>query len=309
MSTDISTAVGTEDRIEDGTEDRTPSERPQQPERPGRSAPAAPPAVPPVARRTPRVAGLLLGLLTKTAAIAVLLLLWELAPRFDLVDRTFLPPFSDVLDAWFGLLDNGQLASNTQASLTRSLTGFGLSVVIGVPLGLLIGWYRPLATLLSPLLELFRNTAALALLPVFVLVLGIGETSKISIVLYACVWPILLNTVSAVRSVDPTLLRLARSLDLSAPRLFQKVIVPASVPVIFTGIRLAGAVSILVLVAAEMVGAKAGLGYLINASQYNFAIPQMYAGIVTISVIGVAFNQLLVALERRFTAWRAPHDR
>ncbi|MFG3049327.1 ABC transporter permease [Kitasatospora sp. NPDC048239] len=254
-------------------------------------------------RRLPR---LLLAGLGKSVAVAALLLLWELAPRFDLVDRTFLPPFSEVVDAWVGLLESGQLADNTWASLTRSLSGFGLAVVIGVPLGLLIGWYRPVASLLSPLLELFRNTAALALLPVFVLILGIGETSKISIVLYACLWPILLNTISAVRSVDPTLIRLARSLDLSAPRLFQKVILPASVPIVFTGIRLAGAVSILVLVAAEMVGAKAGLGYLINASQYNFAIPQMYAGIVTISLIGVVFNQLLVALERRFTAWRAP---
>ncbi len=262
--------------------------------------------VPAVLRRLP---GLLLSGAIKSVAVLALLLLWELAPRFELVDRTFLPPFSEVLDAWYGLLQSGQLADNTWASLTRSLSGFGLAVAIGVPLGLLIGWYRPVANLLSPLLELFRNTAALALLPVFVLILGIGETSKISIVLYACLWPILLNTISAVRSVDPTLIRLARSLDLSAPRLFQKVILPASVPVIFTGVRLAGAVSILVLVAAEMVGAKAGLGYLINASQYNFAIPQMYAGIVTISVIGLVFNQLLVALERRFTAWRAPLDR
>jgi NitT/TauT family transport system permease protein len=95
-------------------------------------------------------------------------------------------------------------------------------------------------------------------------------------------------------------------MDLSAPRLFQKVILPAAVPTIFTGIRLAGASSILVLVAAEMVGAKEGLGYLINASQYNFAIPQMYAGILTISVIGVAFNQLLVTVERRLSSWRVP---
>ncbi|GGV06941.1 hypothetical protein GCM10010495_19220 [Kitasatospora herbaricolor] len=279
-------------------------------------APAGPVDRAPGAKRAPdpargpgllrRLSGLLLRGAVKSVAILALLLLWELAPRFELVDPTFLPPFSEVLDAWYGLLQNGQLADNTAASLTRSLSGFGLAVVIGVPLGLLIGWYRPVANLLSPLLELFRNTAALALLPVFVLILGIGETSKISIVLYACLWPVLLNTISAVRSVDPTLIRLARSLDLSAPRLFQKVILPASVPVIFTGVRLAGAVSILVLVAAEMVGAKAGLGYLINASQYNFAIPQMYAGIVTISVIGLVFNQLLVALERRFTAWRAP---
>jgi NitT/TauT family transport system permease protein len=243
---------------------------------------------------------------TKSAAIAALLLLWETAPRLGLVDRTFLPPFSEVAHAWWGLAGDGQLADNARASLVRSFSGFGLAVAVAVPFGLLIGWYRPVADLLGPLLEVFRNTAALALLPVFVLLLGIGETSKISIVVYACTWPILLNTISAVRNVDPTLLKLAKSMDLSAPRLFQKVILPASVPVMFTGIRLAGAVSILVLVAAEMIGAKAGLGYLINASQYNFAIPQMYAGIITISAIGVAFNQFLVAVERRLSSWRVP---
>jgi NitT/TauT family transport system permease protein len=243
---------------------------------------------------------------TKSAAIVALLLLWETVPRLGLVDRTFLPPFSEVARAWWGLAADGQLADNARASLVRSFSGFGLAVAVAVPLGLLIGWYRPVADLLGPLLEVFRNTAALALLPVFVLLLGIGETSKISIVVYACAWPILLNTISAVRNVDPTLLKLAKSMDLSAPRLFQKVILPSSVPVIFTGIRLAGAASILVLVAAEMIGAKAGLGYLINASQYNFAIPQMYAGIITISAIGVVFNQFLVTVERRMDSWRVP---
>ncbi|AJT69150.3 ABC transporter permease [Streptomyces chattanoogensis] len=253
-----------------------------------------------------RLPSLLRKAATRSAAIVALLLLWEAAPQLGLVDRTFLPPFSEVAGAWWELAADGQLADNTGASLARSFSGFGLAVAVAVPLGLLIGWYRPVAELLDPLLEVFRNTAALALLPVFVLLLGIGETSKIAIVVYACTWPILLNTISAVRNVDPTLLRLARSMDLSAPRLFQKVILPASVPVVFTGIRLAGAASILVLVAAEMIGAKAGLGYLINASQYNFAIPQMYAGIITISAIGVAFNQVLVTAERRLSSWRVP---
>ncbi|MFG2331045.1 ABC transporter permease [Streptomyces sp. NPDC048604] len=251
-----------------------------------------------------RLTSLLATGATKSVAIAALLLLWETAPRLELVDRTFLPPFTEVAAAWWELAADGQLADNTYASLVRSFSGFGLALAVAVPLGLLIGWYRPLADLLGPLLEVFRNTAALALLPVFVLLLGIGETSKISIVVYACTWPILLNTISAVRHVDPTLLKLAKSMDLSAPRLFQKVVLPSAVPVMFTGIRLAGAVSILVLVAAEMIGAKAGLGYLINASQYNFAIPQMYAGIITISAIGVTFNQLLVAVERRLSSWR-----
>ncbi|MFJ4859174.1 ABC transporter permease [Streptomyces sp. NPDC088748] len=242
----------------------------------------------------------------RSAALVALLALWETAPRLGLVDATFLPPVSEVATAWWELLGNGQLGQHTRASLARSFGGFGIAVAVAVPLGLLIGWYRPVAALLGPLLEVFRNTAALALLPVFVLLLGIGETSKVSIVVYACVWPVLLNTISAVGNADPTLVRLARSMDLSTPRLFQKVILPSSVPAIFTGIRLAGAVSILVLVAAEMIGAKAGLGYLINASQYNFAIPQMYAGIITISAIGVAFNQLLVTIERRLSTWRVP---
>ncbi|MGW7432429.1 ABC transporter permease [Streptomyces sp. NPDC054861] len=270
-------------------------------------APRAPHGGAAAARATGRRAvRLLRTAAVKSVAVLGLLLLWETAPRLDLVDRTFLPPFSEIATAWWQLAADGQLAENAGASLTRSFSGFGIAVAVAVPLGLLIGWYKPVANVLGPLLELFRNTAALALLPVFVLLLGIGETSKISIVVYACTWPILLNTISAVRHVDPTLLRLAKSMDLSAPRLFQKVILPASVPVVFTGIRLAGAVSILVLVAAEMIGAKAGLGYLINASQYNFAIPQMYAGIITISAIGVAFNQLLVAVERRLSSWRLP---
>lgn len=261
---------------------------------------------PPAAALARRVLRGLRAVALRSAAILALLALWEAAPRLGLVDATFLPPVSEVAKAWWGLLGNGQLAEHSKASLARSFGGFGIAVAVAVPLGLLIGWYRPVAALLGPLLEVFRNTAALALLPVFVLLLGIGETSKVSIVVYACVWPILLNTISAVGNADPTLVKLARSMDLSTPKLFQKVILPASVPVIFTGIRLAGAVSILVLVAAEMIGAKAGLGYLINASQFNFAIPQMYAGIVTISVIGLAFNQVLVAIERRLSTWRVP---
>ncbi len=273
---------------------------------------AAPPARPVAAPSAPAVApgrpARLLGLggraLHRSAALLALAAIWETAPRAGLVDRVFLPPLSEVLAAWWELLRTGQLADHVGASLTRSLTGLALAVVTAIPLGLLIGWYRPLADLLSPLLEVFRNTAALALLPVFVLILGLGETSKIALVVYACSWPILLNTVAGVKGVDPLLIRSARSMGLNHLRLFQKVILPAAVPTVFTGVRLAGAYSILVLVAAEMVGAKAGLGYLVNYAQYNFAIPDMYAGIITISAIGLVVNQLLVAGERRFSTWR-----
>ncbi|SDS56745.1 NitT/TauT family transport system permease protein [Paenibacillaceae bacterium GAS479] len=239
-----------------------------------------------------------------SAAITAFAAIWELVPRLGLVDSTFLPPLSTVLSAWWELAASGALLEHFQASIVRSISGLLLAIAVAIPLGLAIGYYKPVAALLNPLLELFRNTAALALLPVFILILGIGETSKITIVLFACTWPILLSTVNGVRSVDPLLIKSARSLGLQPFKLFFKVILPASLPSIFTGIRLAGASSILVLIAAEMVGAKAGLGYMINYTQYNFQIPEMYAGILTISALGLLINQGLVLLERRFSGWK-----
>lgn len=242
----------------------------------------------------------------KSVAVLLFLLLWEFGPKY-LVDgqtRVFLPPLHEDLQAGWRLCRNGQLADNLHASLTRSVIGFGIALLAAVPLGLLIAWYRRLESLLNPLLELFRNTAALALLPVFTLLLGIGETSKISIVTYASFFPILLNTISGVKTVDPLLVRAARSLGLSSFRLFYKVILPSAVPTIFTGIRMAGSASILVLIAAEMVGAKAGLGYLIINAQSSFQIPDMYAGILTTAIVGVTVNYALVRLERHFSRWR-----
>jgi NitT/TauT family transport system permease protein len=240
------------------------------------------------------------------ASIAILgfLALWETAPRFGLVNVTFFPPLSEVLRVWWQLLLSGDIAENTLDSLTRSFSGFLLAIVVSIPLGLAMGWWKPMAQYLNPLLELFRNTAALALLPVFILLLGLGETSKIAIVFYTCVFPLLLNTISGVRNVDPLLIKSARSMGLSSVSLFRRVILPASVPTIFIGIRQAGASSILVLVAAEMVGAKSGLGYMIQYTQFSFQIPEMYASIITISIIGVIINYLLVYLERKLTAWK-----
>jgi NitT/TauT family transport system permease protein len=237
--------------------------------------------------------------------VIVLAAVWELAPRSGVVDPHFVPPLSQVLDSWWDLVRSGELWTHLRASLVRSGVGFGLAVVLAIPLGAAVAWYSLLRDVATPVLEIFRNTAALALLPVFVLILGIGETSKIAIVLFACFFPILLNTISGVASVDPQLLRTARVLGLSPIATFRKIVFPAAVPTIFTGIRISGAAAILVLIAAEMIGATAGLGFLINYSQMNFLIPQMYAGIITTSALGLATNYGLVALERRFSRWRA----
>lgn len=267
------------------------------------------PAVAPVPRAPSaarRAAGIGRTGVRRSAAVVAFLLLWELGPQYLLESSraVFLPPLHVVLEALWDLVRTGQLQEHLTASLTRSAIGFGLAVVVGVTVGIAVAWYGGLRELLTPLLELFRNTAALALLPVFTLLLGIGELSKVSIVAYAAFFPVLLNTVAGVRTVDPLLVRAARTLGLSNLQLFAKVVLPSAVPTIFTGIRMAGTASILVLIAAEMVGAKAGLGYLIVNAQSSFQIPQMYAGILTVSVFGLVVNTALVRLERRFSRWR-----
>lgn len=243
-------------------------------------------------------------LVKQSIVLLLFFVVWEVAPRIGLVDPAFFPAFSEVAAAWWNMLLSNELFSHFSASITRSIAGFGLAIAIAIPLGLIIGWYPIARDLLNPILELFRNTAALALLPVFILLLGIGETSKIAIVFFACTWPILLNTIAAVRNVDPLLIKSARSMNISSFSLFYKVILPASIPTMFTGIRMAGTGAILVLIAAEMVGAKEGLGYFITYSQYNFMIPEMYAGILTISILGLLINYGLLALEKRLSRWK-----
>lgn len=238
------------------------------------------------------------------AGLITVALIWEFVPRLGLVDSYLIPPLHVVLKEWWEIASDGSLLKNLRASLVRSGLGFAVAIVLAIPLGAAIAWYRPVREFFQPVLELFRNTAALAILPVFTLLLGIGETSKIAIVTYACFFPVLLSTITGVATVDPQLLRSAKVLGLSPIATFRKVVFPAAIPTIFTGIRISGAAAILVLIAAEMIGATAGLGFLINYSNMNFLIPKMYAAILTTSVLGVAVNYALVWLERRVSRWR-----
>jgi len=246
----------------------------------------------------------LLSLARTISGLLVLGLAWELLPKLQIVDPHFVTPFGRVAATWWQLLRDGALWQQLEPSLLRAGIGFGGAVLIGIPLGAAIAWYRPAREIATPVLEVFRNTAALAILPVFTLILGIGELTKYTIVCYACLFPILLNTISGISNVDTQLMRTARVLGLSPVATFRKVALPAAMPTIFTGIRISGAVSVMVLIAAEMVGATAGLGYFINASEQGFQVPDMYAGILSITLLGLAINYGLLFLERRLSRWQ-----
>ena len=236
--------------------------------------------------------------------IVIFLALWEALPRLGVVSDAYLSPPSAVLASIAQLVDTGQLWKHVAASLQRSLWGLLLASFSGVVLGLLIGSSKRLAAIVDPVLQLFRQTSAFALFPVFILFLGIGELSKVAIIFWASFWPVLLSTVSGVKQVDRLFVNSALSMGASRRFVFFKVVLPASLPSIFTGVRLAGAYSITALVAAEMIGAHSGLGFLTLNSQETFQIPSMYAGILLLAVLGLLLNYLLALLERRLLRWR-----
>ncbi|KAB0678537.1 ABC transporter permease [Aureimonas leprariae] len=250
------------------------------------------------------LAGALQGLPLLVAFFA----LWEIAPRLGWLNPIFFPPLSEVGAAWIAMLRDGTLGLHIGISLQRAAFGFALASVVAIPLGLLMGRYPRFERVSDLLVQTLRNTSQFALLPVFILLLGIGEASKVAITFYSSVFFLLVNTISGVKSVDPVLLKAARSMGTSDLDLFGKVILPASVPSIVAGARLAVKSSIFAVIGAEMLAAKSGLGYLIQQAQLMMETADMYAGILTMTAIGLLVNYALVWFERWATSWKRGAD-
>ena len=236
-------------------------------------------------------------------AILLFLLVWQLLSQFELVDPSVIPPVTKVVVAMADGFIDGGLSSNMLVSLRRAGIAFGISVSVAIPLGLLMGSFRRFEDFIDGLLQLFRQTSALAVYPIFILLLGLGETSKITIIGWAAFFPVLLNTISGVKLVDRRLIEMSRVFGASRTEVFKRVVLPGATPAIFVGLRLSATISLLLLVAAEMIGAKAGLGFLIINSQYNFEIPMMFAAIVLLASIGLAVNYALLFVQGRLCRW------
>ena len=238
-------------------------------------------------------------------AVLAFALLWEISPRAGWINALFFPPLSRVLAALGEMIADGTIAQHIGISLQRAALGFALAVVVAVPLGLAMGRYALFERMSDFLVQTLRNTSQFALMPVFILVLGIGEASKIAITFYAAVFFLLVNTIVGVKSVDPLLLKAARSMGTSDWDLFKKVILPSAIPSIVAGARLGVKTSLFSVIAAEMLAAQSGIGFLIQHSSLMLETDRMYAGILTLTATGLVLNYLLVALEARATRWRS----
>lgn len=195
------------------------------------------------------------------------------------------------------------------ASLQRSLAGFGLALVVGITLGMLMGWYNRIEKYADLIVQSLRNTSTFALMPVFILLLGIGEVSKIAIIFFGAVWPILINTISGVKSVDSIYIKAARSMGVTDGELFKKVILPASIPSIISGVRLGVKTSLMVVIAAEMIAANSGMGFFIQNARTIVQTDQVYAGVLVLVLMGLAANYAMVWIEKKATYWKGDIDR
>ncbi len=244
------------------------------------------------------------GFLHRFLAVFLFLLLWEVVSRLKLVNEIFLPPFTTVIGTLWQLIQSGELIKHLSISLWRSLTGFSLGLAFAIPFGLAIGWFRSFERFIDPLIQLFRNLPVLALLPVFVMIFGIGEVSKIAVIFWGVLWAVLLNTIAGVKDVDPQLIKAARSMGTPGIILFVRVILPGALPNIFTGIRISATTSILILIAAEMIGANRGLGYALYFYQANFKTPEMFAIIIVLALLGLSVNYILITIEASAFRWK-----
>jgi NitT/TauT family transport system permease protein len=236
------------------------------------------------------------------AVPAVLVAVWLFVPLY--VRNMFMPSLFDILKAFGELILSGELWLDILWSLRVSFIGLALSAATAIGLGMLLGWFSRLERYLDTILQIMRNTPVLAILPVFILIFGIKDLSKIAIVFWAAFFPTLLNTIQGAKNADANLIRSAQSMGVNSIGLFFKVILPAASPYILAGFRLSAGVALLVIVAAEMVGAQHGLGFMIFNYQHSYQIPKMYVGILTLAVIGVLVNFLLVKMEKRLTRWQ-----
>lgn len=235
------------------------------------------------------------------------LVFWQIAATTGIVNPTVFPPLDKIAVALFNALAAGRLWGDMAISLQRSGIAFAAAVVLGIPLGLLMGQIRPIERALDPILQFFRQTSALALYPVFILLLGLGETSKVFVIFWATLFPLLLATIGGVKQVDPKLIEMAHAFGAGRGFIFARVILPASVPSIFVGLRLSATTALLLLIAAEMIGANSGLGFQVMNAQYNFEIPLMFAAIFLLALFGLAANALLIGLQRHLCAWAEPN--
>lgn len=227
----------------------------------------------------------------------------EAAVRTKLVNPALIPAPTDVAQRVGSIVSSGEVFGPLGATLYLLFAAYFAASALAIATGVLMGRFRPLYNLLEPLVEVLRPLPKPALLPPLILFLGLGDTMKLTIVGLGVFFPVLINTVQGVRGVDPVLVNTGRTFRCGRLALLLKIVLPAAMPLILAGMRVALGLGLILVVIAEMLAGTGGLGYLIIDMQRSFRVRDMYAWIVILAVLGYALNAVFVAVEKRVIHW------
>lgn len=236
--------------------------------------------------------------------IIAFFLAWELSTRLEIINPFYFPPFSKILAKGYELFANGSIWEHMWFSLTNFLIGFAISVVLGVVMGVPMGWYRAVHKTFDPLLSGIYATPLIALLPLIIMMFGLGAVSKIIMTVLAAVFPILINTMVGIANTDNRLITMSRAFGARDSQIFMKVSLPGSLPYIVAGMRVALGRALVYIVVAEQYGAATGLGYLSSVAAQRFQMAAMFVPIIIIAGLGAGLNETLKAIETRLDKWK-----
>jgi ABC-type nitrate/sulfonate/bicarbonate transport system permease component len=244
-----------------------------------------------------RVGRPVLGLLVFAAVVGI----WELLAASG--DSFLVPTPSAVAERAWQIWPTPEYLGNVEASLSRFAAGYAIGACVGVSVGVSMGSSRRVRQALEPLVELLRATPAIALVPALIVILGIGDRMRIAVIAFGVVFPVLVNSMDGVRGAPPELRETASLLRLGRAERILRVDLPAALPSIFAGLRVAVSIGLVMVVVSEFVGGGDGLGHYIRVEQSQFDIPEMYAGILFLGVLGFVLNGIFVLVERRALSW------
>ncbi len=228
---------------------------------------------------------------------------WELVSRTEMLNPLFFPPMSKILRSFFSLVFSGEILAQILSSMRRAAAGYLLAALVCIPLGIIMGLFNSVYRALEVVIETARPLPPPVVVPVAMLFFGLGDGMKVFVIFFSCLWPILLNTMDGVRNIDRVLIHTARTFGLSQGRAILKVILPAASPQIMTGLRISLAITLILVVISEMVGSSDGIGYFILDSQRRLKVDQMYAGMLSLALLGYLLNQLFLLFSNTFLSW------
>lgn len=233
-----------------------------------------------------------------------LIVIWEVGSRTGIISPLVLPAPSEAFEAFRQLFESGRLWQHLGASFYRLIVGWSVGTILGVSVGLLIGLFSVARAGLSPLVSAIFPIPKIALLPLFIIWFGIGEGSKVATILFGTFFPTVITTYGGVDNVDRTLIRMGQSFGLSWFSIVRKIIIPGALPAILSGCRISASIAIILLVAAEMIGAEFGIGAYILLAGSLMATDQLIAGVAILSTMGLCVAWLIGKAERFFLRWR-----